>query len=47
MKPTEKLPAIVEAVINAPVEKVWEIWTDPRHIIHSNNASDDWCAVDV
>lgn len=32
----------VEATINAPVEKVWEYWTEPQHITKWNNASDDW-----
>ncbi|MCF0054255.1 SRPBCC family protein [Dyadobacter sp. CY356] len=32
----------VEATIEAPIEKVWETWTKPEHIIHWNNASDDW-----
>ena len=32
----------VENTINAPVKKVWEYWTMPEHIIHWNNASDDW-----
>lgn len=42
MKSTEKRNITVEAKINAPVEKVWEFWTDPKHIRHWNNASDDW-----
>jgi uncharacterized protein YndB with AHSA1/START domain len=32
----------IESVINAPVEKVWKLFTAPEHIIHWNNASDDW-----
>lgn len=32
----------VEATVNAPVLKVWKFWTSPEHIIHWNNASDDW-----
>ena len=32
----------VENTVNAPVEKVWEFWTSPEHIIKWNNASDDW-----
>ncbi len=32
----------VRALINAPVQKVWEYWTNPQHIIHWNNASPDW-----
>jgi len=33
----------VETTVNAPVEKVWKYWTEPRHIIRWNNASADWC----
>jgi uncharacterized protein YndB with AHSA1/START domain len=33
----------VETTVNAPVEKVWQYWTEPRHIIRWNNASADWC----
>ena len=32
----------VENTVNAPIEKVWEFWTSPEHIIKWNNASDDW-----
>ena len=32
----------VQTTVNAPIEKVWKFWTDPGHIIHWNNASDDW-----
>jgi len=32
----------VEATVNAPVEKVWESWTKPDHIVKWNYASDDW-----
>ena len=35
----------VETTVNAPIEKVWQYWTDPRHIIRWNNASDDWCTL--
>ncbi|MEO6165980.1 MAG: SRPBCC domain-containing protein [Chitinophagales bacterium] len=34
----------VEVTINAPIHKVWSYWTDPKHIIHWCNASDDWHA---
>lgn len=33
----------VEAIINAPVKKVWDYFTKPEHIINWNFASDDWC----
>lgn len=32
----------VQTEINAPVEKVWEYWTNPIHIIQWNAASPDW-----
>src|SRR4051812_4781311 len=32
----------VEATVNAPIEKVWKLWTMPDHITKWNNASDDW-----
>jgi len=38
----EKTIITVRTTINAPVEKVWNLWTDPVHIIHWNFASDDW-----
>jgi uncharacterized protein YndB with AHSA1/START domain len=33
---------IVETTVNAPVEKVWEAWTKPEHIIQWSFASEDW-----
>lgn len=32
----------VEALIDAPIEKVWEYWTNPVHIKNWNQASADW-----
>jgi uncharacterized protein YndB with AHSA1/START domain len=32
----------VQANINAPLEKVWKLWTTPEDIIHWNYASEDW-----
>ena len=32
----------VQALINAPVEKVWNFWTSPEHITKWNQASADW-----
>jgi len=32
----------VSAVVNASIEKVWDSWTNPAHIVNWNNASDDW-----
>lgn len=42
MATSETTVITVEATINAPVEKVWNYWTDPKHIVRWNNASDDW-----
>jgi uncharacterized protein YndB with AHSA1/START domain len=39
---TTYIPLTVRATIDAPVEKVWKYWTDPKHIIRWNNASSDW-----
>jgi len=35
---------LVENTINASLEKVWEYWTKPEHIIKWTFASDDWHA---
>lgn len=37
-----KDPIIVTTEINAPLEKVWEHWTNPQYIVKWNFASDDW-----
>jgi uncharacterized protein YndB with AHSA1/START domain len=42
MNTAEKVTITVEATVNAPIEKVWNLWTNPEHIINWNNASDDW-----
>ncbi|MGX2959731.1 SRPBCC family protein [Peribacillus sp. JNUCC 23] len=34
----------VETTVHAPVEKVWEYWTEPQHITKWSFASDDWHA---
>lgn len=39
---TEKTSITVAATVNAPVEKVWTMYTEPAHIIQWNSASDDW-----
>ena len=32
----------VQNIINASIEKVWELWTGPEHVMKWNNASEDW-----
>ncbi|MFC6334215.1 SRPBCC family protein [Paenibacillus septentrionalis] len=34
----------VEAVIQAPIEKVWTYWTEPEHIKKWNQATEEWHA---
>ena len=42
METTAKTAITVETTVNAPVEKVWQIWTAPEHITQWNSASEDW-----
>lgn len=42
MKTAENNTVEVSATINAPLEKVWALWTTPQHIVRWNNASEDW-----
>ncbi len=32
----------IQASVKATMEKVWTYWTEPKHIIQWNAASDDW-----
>jgi uncharacterized protein YndB with AHSA1/START domain len=32
----------IQTIIQAPVGKVWEYWTNPKHITQWNKASEDW-----
>lgn len=32
----------ITTTINAPMDKVWEYWTKPEHIVKWNSASEDW-----
>ena len=38
----QSTPVTVEALVKAPVAKVWQYWSDPKHIVKWNAASDDW-----
>ncbi|MFC4096140.1 SRPBCC family protein [Euzebyella saccharophila] len=33
----------IETIVNRKRSKVWEYWNQPKHIVHWNFASDDWC----
>ncbi len=43
METTQKT-ITVNATVNAPVEKVWQLWNEPEHIKGWAFASDDWHA---
>lgn len=34
----------IEATVNAPIEKVWKLWNEPKHITQWAFASPDWHA---
>ncbi len=42
MENIKKELVTIEAKVNAPVDKVWELWTGPEHIIKWNAANEDW-----
>lgn len=44
METNQPTKVTVQAVIQAPVEKVWSYWTEPEHITKWNQASEDWHA---
>lgn len=33
---------IIEVIVNAPIEKIFDFWTKPEHIVNWSYASDDW-----
>lgn len=35
-------PIVVTTLVSAPVERVWEYYTVPEHVMQWNHASDDW-----
>ena len=42
MSTTKKTTITIEAIVHAPIVKIWQYWSEPKHIIKWNNASDDW-----
>ncbi len=42
MTTKERTILTIESLIQAPVQKVWACWTEPKHIIKWNAASADW-----
>ena len=42
MTTSPKKKITVETSVKAPIEKVWNVWTTPEHIMQWNKASPDW-----
>ncbi len=42
METAEKTTITVAATVIALIQKVWDLWTKPAHVVKWNNASDDW-----
>jgi uncharacterized protein YndB with AHSA1/START domain len=42
MQSEKKSVITVSIEVNIPVEKVWNYWTGPEHVVNWNNASEDW-----
>lgn len=40
----EKEVIVVKVMIASSLNKVWECWNGPEHIVKWNFASDEWCA---
>lgn len=40
--PPEPVKITIEALVNAPVSRVWDCWVTPEEIMKWNAASDDW-----
>jgi uncharacterized protein YndB with AHSA1/START domain len=44
METAEKTNITIETTVKSPIEKVWELWTEPKHITQWCAASNDWHA---
>lgn len=44
MDTNQKTVITIEAIVKAPIEKVWKYWSEPQHITKWAFASDDWHA---
>jgi len=40
--PAARPVVTIEAIVDAPLEKVWDFWSAPKHIMQWNSASPDW-----
>ncbi|MFY0254779.1 SRPBCC family protein [Chitinophaga sp. 30R24] len=42
MNTADKTTITVSTTVNAPIEKVWKLWSTPEDIIKWNSGADDW-----
>jgi uncharacterized protein YndB with AHSA1/START domain len=42
MEANRKINISIDTNVNASIGKIWQFWTEPRHIMQWNAASDDW-----
>ncbi len=42
MDAEDKKPITINTVVDAPLSKTWDYWTEPEHIKRWNTASEDW-----
>src|SRR3972149_11359770 len=42
MNRSERTLVNVQTLVKLPVARIWDLWTDPWHIIHWNQASAEW-----
>ncbi|HNS11441.1 MAG TPA: SRPBCC family protein [Bacteroidia bacterium] len=42
METKEKTKISIEVRLNIPLNKAWDVWTKPEHIVNWNFASEDW-----
>jgi len=39
---TKRINITIETNVKAPIEKVWDTWNNPKHVVNWNHASEDW-----
>ncbi len=42
MKSEHRTKITVATSVRLPLDEAWKLWTEPEHITHWNQASDDW-----
>lgn len=39
---TKRINITIETSVKSSIEKVWDTWNNPKHVVNWNHASDDW-----